>query len=422
MAAVSTTDLNGYYKRVYGEKQKPLPEFAKVQEMFPYKKRAKIGQYFEEVVFVKRSQGITVAGTGVAGGAYALNDNIPLKSVNAQIDGTEIIMREQIGYGAIAAAESSGPAAFGSSFDEIVLGIEEAHRFYLELFLLYGQTSIGTILTVGADTATTRYWTLSIATYAPGIWTQAEGMKVDVYDAVGGTKINTNAAVYITTFSDPVARQVFVTGNATDLTNILATHVIVPIGSGVAGQVFAGLDKITTNTGTLFGISAATYSIWKGNTFDAGAAPATMGTFHAASTRATVRGGMGAIEWLLNPYAWQDLCDDQAALRRYASESKQEFVNGTDAIKFYGVNGVMTFQPHPMVKAGEAFGVQKASFIRGGASDLTTRLPGANNDDFFHEIQGYAGSEIRNYSSTFLYCRAPARQVKVFNIAPRGLS
>lgn len=423
MAAVSRDSLNGYYKRVYGDKQKPLPEFAILQEMFPYKRRAKTGLYFEEVVFVKRSQGVTVAGTGVAGTAYALNDNIPLQTANAQIAGTEIIMREQIGYGAIAAAEGAGVTAFGSSFDEVVLGIEEAHRFYLEMFLLYGQTSIGTIETVTADTATTRYWTITKATYAPGIWTQSEGMKVDAYDAVGGTKLNTNGPVYITTFSgpDPSVRQVFVTGVAADLTAIVATSVIVPIGSGVAGQVFAGLDKITSNTGSLFGINAATYGIWKGNTKDQGNVPATMGTFHAASSQATVRGGMGAMDWILSPYVWQDLCDDQAALRRYASETKQEFVNGTETIKFYGVNGVMTFRPHPMVKAGEAYGIQRDKFIRGGESDLTSRLPGANNDDFFHEIPGYAGSEIRNYSSTFLYCRAPARQVKIYNIQPRAM-
>ena len=419
---VAVSSLNGYYKVKYGQKQKPIPAFAVVQRLLPFAQRAKIGKSYNEPIFTRRSHGVTFA-KSTAGTAYALAAARSIQSEEATITGAEIIVRERIAYGAIAAAEGGDGVSFGSSFDEAVLGIEEAHRFYIETNLLYGRTSIATIQTTTNASATTTTLTITKASWAPGLWAQAENALVDIYDTVGGTKINTTGSVTITALSDVDNRKILITAAAGDITAIdsgaALSYVIVFVAA--SGETMDGLDSIITNTGTLFGISAATNSVWRSNIHSAGSTNLTMSTVLAAQTKAVVRGGMGAMVFLMNPYAWQDLADDQAALRRYGDASV-EMKNGAERLVFHGTGGQITFEQHPMVKCGEAFGIQPGTWIRGGASDLVSKLPGANNDDFFHEIPDYAGSEMRNFSSMFILCRKPAAQVKITNILPRQLA
>jgi hypothetical protein len=392
------TNLNGFYKTRYGEKQKLVPEWAILQELLPFKTKARTGKDFREPVFLKRSHGVTFAGGTTAGTIYDLNTAIAPQSEEVVVTAAEITMREQLAYGAISAAEGAGEEAFGAAMDELVLGLDESARFYVETLLAYGQTNIGIIETVTADTATTKILTISKVSWAPGIWAQAEGMKLDVYDSTGVTKINVNAVSYFTSNYNPDARQILWTGHATDAGLLVAGQVLVfaTSASGTASpMVFAGLDKIITNTGTLFGISAATYGLWKGNILDAGSNPATMSTFHSAAIRAA-RGGQGDLVFLLNTYAFQDLADDQAALRRYAEKTKGKFENGASDLVYYGAQGgKMTFRPHMCLKAGDAFGIMPDKWVRGGDTDLVDKLTGPNNDHFFSEIADKSGVEFR---------------------------
>ena len=123
-----------------------------------------------------------------------------------------------------------------------------------------------------------------------------------------------------------------------------------------------------------------------------------MSALHGASTRVVVRGGYGDITFLMSPYAWRDICDDQAALRRYADTNKKEFVNGATELTFYGTNGgKMVLRPHPMVKAGDCFGLMTDEWVRAGVSDLTDRLPAPGTRTSSSRFPTRAGSEIRNF-------------------------
>jgi len=425
MAGVGLTDLNGWYKTRYGEAQKLVPEWAVLQGMFPFQERKQLGKDFREPIFLRREQGLTLVNGSNLGTIQTLNAAIPLHSEEAILVSNEIHMRSQIAYGAIAAAWNSGPAAFGSAMDEVILGLDESHRTNVEILMLYGgNSSIGQAASFSGS-GTTRTVTISSASWAPGIWSQIEKALVDVYDAVGGTKLNTNATVEFTNIVNPDLKTILITGNSSDMTAIAAspTPVFVLIGAGgaTAGSM-QGVDAIVTNTTSLFNISAATYSLWKSQSYALPtAAPLTMSGIHAATTRVVNRGGYGNITYLLNPYSWQDICDDQSALRRYTDSTKSEMQNGTMELVFYGTNGgKMTLRPHPMVKAGEAFGLMEDEWVRAGVSDLTSKLPGVGNDDFFLEIPDKTGCEIRNFSSQFVYCRKPAKQVKITNIVPRS--
>lgn len=424
MAGVGLTDLNGWYRTRYGEAQKLVPEWAVLQGMFPFQERKQLGKDFREPIFLRREQGLTLVNGSNLGTIQTLNAAIPLHSEEAVITSNEIHMRSQIAYGAIAAAWNSGPAAFGSAMDEVILGLDESHRTVAEILMLYGgASSIGTAASFSGS-GTSRTVTLTSASWAPGIWIQLEKALIDVYDAVGGTKLNTNATVEMTSVVDPDAKKILITGNSTDMTAIAAAtnpvFVLVGAGGATAGSMH-GVDAIVTNTGSMFGINASTYGLWKGNTYAVSSVPLTMGAIHSATTRLVNRGGYGEITYLLNPFAWQDVMDDQAALRRFSDSTKTEMVNGTTELKFYGTNGsAMTLRPHPMVKCGEAFGLMVDEWVRAGVSDLTNKLPGVGNEDFFLEVPDKTGCEIRNFSSQFIYCRKPAKQVKITGIVSRG--
>lgn len=419
--AVTRSVLNGYYKTKYGPQiERPLPSWAIVQRLLPFQQRAKIGKEYSIPVLTRRAHGVTFART-TAGGVNSMAAARSIASEEAKLSGAEIIMREQVAYGAIAAAEGEN-VAFGSAFDEAVLGIEESHRMYLESLFLYGRTSIATIESTTNGSATTTTLTITKLSWAPGLWAQAENALVDVYDAVGGTKINTTGAVTITSLSDVDNRKILVTAAAGDITAIDAGTALsyILVWRAAESEVLYGMDAIFTNSGTMFNISASTNGVWRANTHSAGSSRLTMSTVLAAQTKATVRGGMGKFVCLSNPYAWQDLAEDQAALRRYG-ESKAEWKNGAERLVFQGTGGEVTFEQHPMVKCGEAFMFQPQHWIRGGESDLTNKLPGGSAEDFFHEIPDYTGCEMRNFSSQFILCRRPATCVKITNIVPAQL-
>ena len=423
MAGVGLTDLNGWYKTRYGEAQKLVPEWAVLQGMFPFQERKQLGKDFREPIFLSREQGATFVNGSNLGTIQTLNDAVPLHSEEAVLVSNEIHMRSQIAYGAIAAAWSAGPAAFGSAMDEVIMGLDDSHRYRIEALMLYGgASSLGAVLTSTSVSSGIFDLVLTSASWAPGIWVQGQNMRIDVYDTVGGTKRNTSNDVVVSRVT-PASKTVRVTGNNTELGTIAPGDVITFKGAGgaTAGSM-SGVDAILTNTGSLFGIDAATYGLWKANSYAlASAAPLTMSGIHAATAQVVGQGGYGDITFLLSHFAWVDLMDDQAALRRYQESTKSKMENGTNELVFFGVNGgSMRLKPHPMVKAGEAFGLMEDEWVRAGVSDLTSKLPGVGNDDFFLEIPDKTGCEIRNFSSQFTYCRKPCKQVKITNIVPRS--
>lgn len=423
MTGVGLTDLNGWYKTRYGEAQKLVPEWAVLQGMMPFQERKQLGKDFREPIFLSREHGATFVNGSNLGTIQTLNAAVPLHSEEAVLVSNELHMRSQIAYGAIAAAWNAGPAAFGSAMDEVILGLDDSHRFRIETTMLYGgASSIGKVLTSTSVSSGIYDLVLTSPTWAPGIWTQMVNARIDVYDTVGGTKRNTANDVVVSTLTLDT-KTVRVTGDNTELGTIGVGDVICLKGAGgaTAGSM-SGIDAILTNTGSLFGISASTYPLWKSASYALpSAAPLTMSGIHAATGRVVQSGGYGNITYLLSHFAWIDLMDDQAALRRYAEKTKQGMENGTNELTFYGVNGgSMVLKPHPMVKAGEAFGLMEDEWVRAGVSDLTNKLPGVGNDDFFLEVPDKTGCEIRNFSSQFVYCRKPNKQVKITNIVPRS--
>lgn len=411
--------LDGEFKRQFADKKNLVPEQAILQQegRIAFDTANKNGDDYQVTVRVRRSQGDTWAGGSTGGTAYALNPAIPGQLKPARVSPTNFTKREQIPYAAISRSQD-GKQAFTPVMDDIVEDMVTGARFAQEMALLYGGDSIGIISSV-SGASTTRTWVITAQSWAIGLWTQMEGASIDVYDAVGGTKINTNASVSVTAV-DGSTRTISVSGNATDLTNILATHVILPLGA--SGQWFSGIKAITSNTGSLFGIDAATYGLWKSNITDAGNTAFSMLLANKNAALIASRGGMGDTTLLVSSFVWSDLNNDLSGLRVYANDTKREMTLGTNSIKFYAQTGTLEIVPHPMVKAGDAFMLQTNTWRRVGSTDVTFNLPDAGPDRFLVQLSDNAGVEIRNNFDLGLICMVPARNGYIKNITPNSLA
>lgn len=414
--AVTTAQLDGWFKRVYADElSNAVPSFAILQQDIPFTKRDKIGDSYRFPVKLTRSHGMTWAGGATAGTAFTLNNPISMVTKEANVSGSEFVLRETISYGAISRSGSGNDESFGAVLDEVPLEMAEASRFYLEMALLYGGASIGTVnADPGGGGAATRDIVISEATWAAGLWAQMVGAEIDILSAVGGTLRTNSATACLVTAVTPSTRTVSLSGDGGDLDDIAINDIIVPVGADA--NWFSGLDAITTNTGTLFGISATTYNLWRSNTYAVGGA-LTMGHILNGLSGAVVNGGlMEKVKVYLSTYSWTDLNNDAAALRRFAESTKAGLDLGTNQITYYGPSGQVELVPHPMVKAGEAFAVPTKRLKRIGSSDVTFQLPDMPQGQFFRHLADSAGIELRSYFDQALISPTPAKLTKYTGI------
>lgn len=412
--AMDTTSLDGYFKDRYGDKQNLVPEYAILSDKVKFRTQDRIGESYQFPVKVQRGHGTTFNGGATVGQAFTINAVKSGVFKQASVAGTEFVLRDSISYGAASRARSEGPAAFGDAVDELYLDMAETAAFYRELTLLYGGDSIGTILTRTNDSGTTQTFSVTKPSWAPAIWSQMQGGYVDVYDATLTTKRNAAGTMELTVINaDPDTRQLTFVGAEAEMDTIIATDVIVPRGAN--GNWFSGLKAILANTGTLFGISASTYTLWKGNQYSVGSAALTMSKVQNLVTLAVARGLMEDVDILLSPFAWSDLNNDAAALRRFAESTKAGLDLGAKKIEYYGTNGgVIRLHPHPMVKAGDALCVPLSRLRRIGSTDVTFELEGSGLSDkpaFFRPLTDAAGFELRCYWDQALIMTAPAKGV-----------
>ena len=411
------TTLSGLFKEVYGDDIMQLvPEAAKLIKQVPFVPREKeIGNKYHQPVILSHEQGFTYAAYDA--GAFSLNNSVALAMQDAQVSSSQILLRTAISYDAAARASNS-KKAFQKATELIVENMIESMSKRVEIGCFYGANGLATIASsVNTDGAHT-VLQVSTATWATGIWAGSEGATLDFYD--GATLKNSNAALIVTAV-DVANRKLTVSGNATDISTVDA-WIATPHATGklyfygAYGAEMAGIDKIITNTGTLFNISATTYNLWQGNSYSASSAALTMGKLLSAVALPTQRGLNEDVEVYLNPNTWTNVMSDLAALRRYdGSYDKSKLANGAEGIEFYSQNGKITIHSHNIVKEGEGFIFPAKRLKRIGAQEMSFKTPG-REEEIFLQLPSNAGYELRNYTDQCIFCETPARTCKITSI------
>lgn len=400
MAQANTiSTLDGFFKTVYGDSHiDAVPENLYLVKNIDFRETEKIGRKFSVPVILSREHGVTYLASG--DGVTTLNDSIAAVSKNVEVDGSQIIMRGQIDYEAAAKA-STTKAAFMNTTELLVQNLLESASNRLEIMFMYGGSGLGTVSSLSSQEIT-----LTAASWAVGIWAGMEGAVIDVYTSAGAVR---QAGLVIASV-DVDNRKLTVTGTTT---GIVSTDVI--YFKGAKGKECSGLDAILSNTGSMFGIDAAAYSLWKPNTYAVGGA-LTMAKILSAVAKAVGRGLREDVDVLVSPVTWQALNSDQAALRKYdSSYSSSKSENGFEAIVYHGQNGKINVLSHAMVKEGEGFIFPKKRVKRVGAQDLSFKTPGRKDEIFLH-IPDKNAYELRIYGNQALFCEAPAKCVKLTGI------
>lgn len=403
----TTTSLDGLFKTVYGDSVlNLLPDFAILSRKVPFKPAEKIGQRFELPVKLQYEGGFSYGASG--DGAFALNSAVAGKIARAQVDAAQIVLRSQIDYESAFKAVSGGKQAFQDATQALIENMMESFAKRQELAILYGQTGLGKISAVSVSTNATI--TFTAATWAPGIWVAMENSTFDCYN--GSSKINTNAALTLVSVN-LASSQIVVSGNSTDLGNLAATYDL--YFQGGYGKEMNGLDKIMTNTGSLFNIDASVYELWKSTSYAVSGAISMSKTLLAAA-QAVPLGLKESTMCMLAAKRWANLNNDLSALRRSDESYKSSgFENGVDGITYHGVSGDVVIECHPFVKEGEGFIVPDKRLKRVGSTDITFKRPGSS-DRFFKEIENAAGFELRAYSDQQIFLEAPSYAVKLTGI------
>ena len=423
--ATTVDKLNGNLYEKYADKiVKLIPTNSILQEDFDFvKDKQTSGGAYHQPVILQHENGFTYAGPDED--AFPLNGSIAMTMKDAALLGSQIVLYSALGQNAVDRSLAPG-AAFRSAQWLLMDDMMESISKRVEISLLYGETNIGTAITGANVNATTTTITLSDPSYAAGIWSGGVGTQISLFDSVTGAIANATGPLTVTAVNSQT-RTLTVTGLAADITAVDALlavgapdAVINFYGARLTGNVYkeaAGLDKIITNTGVLFGIDAAVYDLWKGNVYNVGG-NLTQAALDLGLAAAVDKGLQEDVNVYVSPTTWTFLNKELAALRMFDSSYKStEGENGYNRITYKSQAGTQTIIAHPFVKRGEAFAVPPSHAIRVGAKEagFTNLDRDAKTPVFTQKDQNF--SYYTNVSSNqALLIDSPAKTVKFTGI------
>lgn len=396
--------LNGLFKEVYADKIKNLiPDGVKLLNAIDFlPKASSLGNLYHQPVILGLEHGVTFAAS--TQDAFNLNPPVSGKTQDAEVRGNPLLLRSVMGYTAASRAQAPGPGAFENATKFLVANMLRSVTKKLEIELLYGQMGYGTVSSVSGAVIT-----ITTAEWAPGIWGGAENMPVQIRDTTGAT-IRGSASISSVDFDNRT-----ITLDAV-IPGLVSGDVI--WHGGAYGNEFAGIHKIlSTTTGTLFNINTATYNLFRGNTYSAGSGALSFTKITQALVKALVKGFDGKAVCYVNPGAWANMMSDQAALRKYDGSYKVTVAeNGAEKLVFHSQNGSIEIESSIYIKEGYAFLLAMDEWVRVGSSDVSFKLPGQNQDEFFRHMSDAAGYELRLWTDQAVFCAAPGFNVLINNI------
>jgi len=406
----SVATLNGNFKEVYADKMERLiPDGKKILQKIKFVSRDRMpGNAYHQPVVLQMEHGVTFADD--TEGAFALNPPIAGAIKEAVVKGYQLVLRSALSYQAAARSMGPGERAFEDATKYLVGAMLDSVMKKLEIEALYGQMEYSK----ASGVATGLVIPLTAAEFAPGIWSGAVGMPIQIYDPTLAT-LRGGASATVASV-DLTARTITLSaGDAAVAAAVVANDRILHLGA--KNKEFAGIHKILSNTGTLFGIDASVYNLWKGSTF----APAVTSVLSFAIIQQSISKGVEKgldtdVMVLVNPGHWDDLLTEQAALRMYDSSYKsEEAESGSKTIKFHSQNGMVEIVPSIYVKEGYAYILCVEDWVRVGSTDVTFKRPGQEGN-FFRELEDHAGYELRCYTDQAIFCSKPGRSVLVSNL------
>lgn len=412
----TVSTLDGLFKVIYGEGPvKAVPEVAILQKEVKFEKSAKIGKSYNFPVILSSEAGVTYLAAGA--GVQTLNDAIAAQLKEASVDANQIIIRGQMDYEAAAKAVTS-KESFKSATELLVMNLQETGSRRLEIAMLYGQSStgLGTADSSANIGSTSTAVTMLATGWAPGIWAGAENATINFYKVSDDSLVSSSTdAVFTISAVDFDNRKLTVTGTST---GISALDTALGAGDcyihwkGAKSAEMVGLQKIATNTGSLFGISASSYALWSGSSYSFSSAAVTTAKILNMAGKAVSKGGLiGEATILMSPKTFMNLSGTMTDLRRQMGGQKEDTgIAGFETITLMGPNGKLYVVPHPMIKEGECILAPFKQLRRIGTQEFSFQTPGRKDELFLH-LDSKNAYELRLYTGQAIVCLKPAQLV-----------
>ncbi len=382
------------------------------------------GRSYNYPVYLGLPHGVTHDDTHTA---FALNAVISPTWKEATLNGSEILVRDNVAYGDVTAtmngiANGGGAGgAYMSAWDNCTMGLMQSGELYRELALLYGAGSTSTAAAnlgvvnasiSGANLAAPQVVNLTRASWAPGLWPMMIGGLVDILQSDAATSRATS--VTVTNIAEATCRLTLTT--AASSATVAAGDVI--IARSALDVSCYGLEAIAANTGTLFGISATTYPQWRVSSFSASSATLDRAKILGMCARQQARGAKGGGVLYLSGPCVADLIEEASELARF-NDAADVKVQGATGLKYKTPIGDVEVKVHPYLKQGIGLLLPNATntqdgVVRVGSTDLTfgegqtewKLIPLADN----------AGIQMRIYSDQAIIIRNPWHAVYVTGI------
>lgn len=405
---MAAEDFSALHKVAYGTAGVPelVPDVAMIQKDIKFSEATLMGDYYEQAVRLALPGGFTrAAGDGTAG-VYTLNGATAGTLKKAKVYGYQMTLQDQIAYEDLAKAAKGGAQAYKKATALFFEGMQISMRKMLEIMALYGQSGIGTI---GTYTSGDPSITISTATWAPQIWSGLEGTYIDV---MNGTSSSVRGSVYIVSV-DIENKKITLSGTVSGAT----ANDVVYFKGGYGTEMY-GLQYILANSGSLFNISASTYSNWKA------AQHTVSGAFSFQALKKGLGKGMAkGLMYPINVYcsigAFDDLVGDIHQLRQVDKSEVRKIELGQDEVVYKYAGVAASVKPHAMVKEGHALGVVPQFSKRVGSTDFALGVPGGPTDKIWFDLETKNGAEARAYTHQAIFSEMPSVNVYWSSITNR---
>lgn len=417
--AVDGSKLEDFYKEIYQEGVSSLlPDNIKLYKMINFNNRDLAGDAIKAGVVVARSNGFTFGGQQIA--AYKLGGVAPMQTRTASIRPNSIVLQELIAAQAATRGMSSAQA-FSDVVGLVIENMMESFAACVEQSLLYGGTSLALFSAASTSGLPTNQiqFTVTDAEWAVGNWV---GFEKGVYNfvdkstglVIGSTDPLSEDATATLEYVDTDSYKLTFSFNTAGFTAVSAvsTSDLEIYRRGAYNQDMYGLDKITSNTGTLFGINASEFTLWRSTQYGI-TGSLTTGKLNQAIAKMVGKGLAEDIELLVNPITWTDMAQDVLAQRMFdSSYDSTKAVLGAAKLEFVSQSGKVTVIPHNMVKQSKAYmGPISKRMERTGSTDITMTQPGGidGQQRVFIYSQQYHGFEVRAQSDQSLFTKTPGK-------------
>lgn len=394
MANTPTTLASRFKQKFNKDVTQAVPLTADIIKRCEFRQDLATGASAEFDVQLSLENGFT-QGTG----KYALNGAVDQVAKRASVTGYSLMLQSEVSYDAVTRAKTDD-RAFARFASSKFIPMIDAFRNREEYHCMMGRhTGLGRVTGNSSGTLTIR-----ADTWIPTLAASAIGATIVAYDAAmtattaGGSQHNGDLTVSAV---DVDARTITVTG--TNSSVVSGDYLYFKGDYSTSSRI--GLLAIGLNSGSLWGIDASSYPLWRGNSYTM-TTTITLGHILAAAAKSAAKGCAGVKLVCHVPVdGFQRLVNDEAALVRH--KASRELENGTEKLTFYGATGQIEVVPHLYIPNGYAvLWPEDFTYIL-GSTEATNQLNPETNDEI-HNVPGYSSKEMRMFSDTCgVFCEKP---------------